>query len=116
MYKSIESGIYEAIGEVLFPQITSDLLKIKIEYQVDGVFSYTKMYGIKKNKKAELLDINDMNEIEIFFEDEELVKIPFNLRKLREYMDSEKGQWIKCIYTIDKDKKINVDFEYPEIK
>ncbi len=116
MHINVETEIYEAIGEVLLPQITSDMIKIKIEYQTDGVFSYTKMYGINKNKKQELLNIYYMKEIKIFFEKEDLVKIPLNLRKLRENMLSEKGQWIKCTYTIDKDKKINVDFEYPEIK
>jgi hypothetical protein len=112
MYKGEDQKIYEAIRDVLHPQIVNKIKKIRLEYEVCSNFSFIKMVGIY-SKKEELLKIYDMKEVNLDFEDEELIKIPLNLKKLREIVNFEKGQWNKCIYTLDKDKKINVDFIYP---
>jgi hypothetical protein len=113
MYIGEDQKIYEAIRAILYPQMTEKIIKIKIEYKVQGLFTFTKIYGTSKNNKEKLLDIDKMNDINLKFEDNELIKIPLNLKKLREMMNSEKVQWEKCIYTLDKSNKMNVDFVYP---
>lgn len=109
-----EEKAINILAEVFHPQISNKLNKcssIKVEYEVKNLFSFIKIFGVNK-KSTKMLEIYNMNEYNLDFEDEELRKAPLQFKKLREL----KGKWDKCIFMVDKDKKTTIEYIFPEKK
>ena len=109
-----EEKAISTLAEIFHPQISNKALKciaIKVEYEVKGYSSFIKL--ISKNKKSEkMIETDDFNELNLFFEDREFIKVPLQFKTLREV----KGKWDKCVFTVDKDKNTTIEYIFPEKK
>ena len=111
---NVEEKAIHTLAEIFHPQISNKLLKtnkIKVQCEIKNNFSIIKLISINKSIEKEI-EIYDLLEQDVLFDDRELIKVPLQFKNLREV----KGKWDKCVFTVDKDKKTTIEYIFPEKK